>query len=163
MRSIVDQVEAWSLKAKDENSRRSRNVPVITNHYEGMASAVVSASKNLSATCIVMLSQTGRTARYISKYNPSVPVVCFVPTQKIGRLLQIHRGVHPVVVPSKDLSAASDSDRFDTAIDHVLSMGFCKNGDTVLFVSCDDQSPQGRLTSGVSMKVVQVAPDASTY
>jgi pyruvate kinase len=39
--------------------------------------------------CIIVLSKSGRTAINIAKYRPDVPIVTFVPSAKIGRLLQV--------------------------------------------------------------------------
>jgi pyruvate kinase len=50
---------------------------------------VAEASKNLSAACIIVLSETGLTAMNISKFRPRIPIVTIVPNAKAGRLLQV--------------------------------------------------------------------------
>jgi pyruvate kinase len=39
------------------------------------------------------------TASLIARFKPDVPVLCVVPDYKTGRMLQLHRAVHPVVIP----------------------------------------------------------------
>lgn len=157
MRSIIEQVETYAKKTTDTHGNRAGGdkipVPPITNNFEGMASAVVKASRNLKATCILVLSKTGNTAINVAKFRPDVPVVCFVPSQKTGRLLQVHRGIHPVVA-SRDLSSPSNEKRFTEAVDYAVSMGFCKRDNTVIIV-CYENSTES-LSPAVSMRVAKV-------
>ena len=55
------------------------------------------ASRSVGATIMICLTTTGATARLVAKHRPNVPVVCFTATQKVGRQLQLCRGLHPVV------------------------------------------------------------------
>ncbi|POM62930.1 Pyruvate kinase [Phytophthora palmivora] len=42
-------------------------------------------------------TRTGYTACKVVKYKPTVPVMCFTTGLKVGRQLQIHHGLYPVV------------------------------------------------------------------
>ncbi len=48
---------------------------------------------------IVVFSQTGNTAKTISKYRPKVPIFAFVPTQTICESLTVDFGVLPIIFP----------------------------------------------------------------
>jgi Pyruvate kinase, alpha/beta domain len=58
-------------------------------HFIISPQSVAEASKNLSAACIIVLSETGLTAMNISKFRPRIPIVTIVPNAKAGRLLQV--------------------------------------------------------------------------
>lgn len=153
MKRIVDQAEVWLARNPD----MSQAVEVKPNKAKGstrdaLSWAVVEASKSFNAACIIVLSETGKTAVNISKFRPSVPIVCYVKNQKAGRLLQMYRGLHPVVAAT-DLSIFT-SDKFDMAVENTAAMGFCTNGDNVIFVS---QESEGDNTTPAScMRICQL-------
>lgn len=164
MYKLVNEAEGWLRKQRTQDHMVNGTltvhkpiVPVLTpnDHLVGMASAVVKASRSLHATCIIVLSKTGNTAINVAKFRPDIPIVCLIPNHKVGRFLQIHRGIHPVV-PPRDLSETNDPERFEVAIDSAKKLGFCKDHDTVIIVCYE--SPKNVLSSAVSMRVAQVVP-----
>eukprot|EP01006_Ploeotia_vitrea_P020758 TRINITY_DN53055_c0_g1_i1.p1 TRINITY_DN53055_c0_g1~~TRINITY_DN53055_c0_g1_i1.p1 ORF type:complete len:579 (-),score=-8.52 TRINITY_DN53055_c0_g1_i1:27-1763(-) len=160
MAKLIQEAEGWISRQREIDYQAHGTqqlhkpiVPEITNHIDGMASAIVKASRNLRAKCIIVLSRNGNTCINISKFRPDVPIVSIVPSQKVGRFLQLHRGCHPVVA-SRDLSSTGDSERFRTAIDTATSLGFCKVGDTVIIVCYE--TAVAKLSPAVSMRVAKV-------
>ena len=119
---------------------------------QGFAYAVAQAAKTISASCIVVLSGSGYTAANISRFRPPVPIVTIVPDAKAGRMLQMWRGVHPVLSPT-NFNAVSPG-RFSIAVKHAKEMGFCTSGDSVIVVAAEDG--EGFLNS-LSMRLVTVA------
>ena len=100
MSKLIHEAEGWIARQRDLDYQAHGTqqlhkpiVPNITNHLDGMASAVVKASRNLHAKCIIVLSRNGNTCINISKFRPDVPIVGIVPSHKIGKFLQIYRGV----------------------------------------------------------------------
>ncbi len=49
--------------------------------------------------CIAVFTQTGRSAKYISKMRPEVPILAFTPVQKTYQRLGLYWGVIPYLVP----------------------------------------------------------------
>ena len=129
-------------------------VPDFEDASQGFAYAVAQASKNIHASCVVVLSETGRTATSISMFRARVPIVAVVPNAKAGRMLQMWRGVHPVLSP-KDFSLASPV-RFSAAVKHAKDMGFCASGDNVIVVEAENGSVDG-FSNSLSMRLVTVA------
>lgn len=62
---------------------------------ETIAMAAVSAAFEQNAGAIFVLSTSGESARLISKYRPSVPVICVTRDEKTARQMHLHRGVYP--------------------------------------------------------------------
>mmetsp|Transcript_20697 Transcript_20697/g.27261 ORF Transcript_20697/g.27261 Transcript_20697/m.27261 type:complete len:507 (+) Transcript_20697:165-1685(+) len=54
-------------------------------HYEAVASAAVNVSIDVKARMIVVLSDTGNTARYVAKYRPSVPIIVYTALEETAR------------------------------------------------------------------------------
>ena len=161
MYNIVNESEGWITKQRELDYEEHGTLtvhkpivpPVTDNHMDGMASAIVRASRSLHAQCIIVLTNTGTTAINVSKFFPDCPIVDMVPNQKVGSFLQLHRGVHPVLA-SKDLSNYTDVNRFDHAIDYAKQLGFCNVNDTVIVASHETALEQ--LSSGISMRIAQV-------
>ncbi len=144
----------------------------------GIGFAVAEASKNMHAKCILVLDKgdgdnhkhnhnshnshnssgenetveevKGEMAKIISMYRPHVPIVTFVHTAKLGRQLQIYRGVHPVFYPPT--YSAENAHRLSDVVAHAVSLGYCACGDTLLLVGIENEGPS--LSTGVSMRVV---------
>jgi pyruvate kinase len=83
-----------------------------TETVETVAFAAVAAASEQGASAILVLSTSGNTARLLSKYRPSVPIIagryfipllvtlnltCFSVTrnEQTSRQIHLHRGVYP--------------------------------------------------------------------
>ncbi|RHY29163.1 hypothetical protein DYB32_005374, partial [Aphanomyces invadans] len=81
------------------------------------AVAAVNVAYELKAKLIVALTKDGTLARDVAKYKPSVPVMSYTPSRKVGRQLQLHR-----------------------ALEDAVKMGWTKKGDKVVVLSNDDEA-----------------------
>jgi len=136
MQKIITNAEDWG----EENDVSCVPVPAFEDAKEAFAVGAAEASDSLNAACIIVLSNSGATARAVAKFRPSVPIVSFVPTQKHGRMLQLHRGIHPVMIEDASLQAkilSSDPSRYSLAVKHAKSLGFCDAGDKVIVLAAE--------------------------
>ncbi|KAJ0392273.1 hypothetical protein ATCC90586_011157 [Pythium insidiosum] len=121
-----------------------------TSDVESVASSAVKTANEMNAQLLIVLTETGYTARMVAKYKPKVPVMCFTPSKKIGRQLQIHRGLYPVV--------PRESDRRPTTSEAIVAakkMGWLQAGDRVVLLSADKLSND--LGKQIVMRVADVA------
>lgn len=82
-------------------------------------------------------------------------VLCSCPTQKLGRQLILHRGLHPLVLENQ-----SPSQEQPRAVARVAaSAGFCKPGDTVVVAYRDYQTPDEE----VALKIVTASVTSVTH
>ena len=63
-----------------------------------MGLAVADTVEDLGAQAVIACTQSGATARAISKYRPSAPVVAATSCEKTATSLALYWGVQPVVV-----------------------------------------------------------------
>jgi len=83
----------------------------------------------LSAKAIVAYTQSGSTARRVSKYRPRVPVIGITPDQVVcGRLL-LHWGIYPFHVAK---APASVDIMFSSAVEHVRGLGLARPDDLII-------------------------------
>ncbi|KAI9276537.1 pyruvate kinase [Sporodiniella umbellata] len=87
-------------------------VALPTGTTETIACAAVNAAQEQGAKAIIVLTTSGKSARLISKYRPSVPIVVVTRNSQTARQVHLHRGCFPFCYPkasSKEASALSAS------------------------------------------------------
>ena len=70
-----------------------------TSTPETLALSAVAAAMEQNAGAIIVLSTSGDSARYISKYRPQCPIICVTRNAQTSRQLHLSRGVYPVHYP----------------------------------------------------------------
>lgn len=66
---------------------------------EAMCAAATGAAARTGATVIVAFSESGATARVLSKQRPASPIVAFTPSETIQRRMALYWGVLPRTMP----------------------------------------------------------------
>ena len=69
--------------------------------------AVSSVARQLNATAILPLTKSGATARNVSKFRPSTPILAITSEEKVARQLQLVWGVNPLLVQEGDSASAT--------------------------------------------------------
>ncbi|KAJ5590439.1 Pyruvate kinase [Penicillium hetheringtonii] len=114
--------------------------PRPTETSESIAMAAVSASLELNAGAIVVLTTSGKTARLLSKYRPVCPVLMVTRNATASRYSHLYRGVWPFYFSEKkpDFNVKiwqEDVDRrLKWAINHGLKLGIINKGDPIVCV-----------------------------
>jgi pyruvate kinase len=63
---------------------------------ETICESIAHSAEDLPMGAIADFTETGNTARMISKYRPKVPIYAFAHAEPIGRRMNLYWGVHPV-------------------------------------------------------------------
>ncbi|MBI4332080.1 MAG: pyruvate kinase [Chloroflexi bacterium] len=82
----------------------------------------------LKAAAIVAFTQSGSTARRVSRYRPKAPVLALTPDENVLRRLLLYWGVHPV----KIVEPSSIEGLFDLGARLAAEAGLAKNGDLIV-------------------------------
>lgn len=69
---------------------------------DAICHATCQSALDLEATAIICSTQTGSTARKVSKYRPQAPIIAATPSGQVARQLSLSWGVSPEVVPVSD-------------------------------------------------------------
>ncbi|XP_051142353.1 pyruvate kinase 1, cytosolic-like [Andrographis paniculata] len=117
-------------------------------HLESLASSAVRAAIKVSASVIICFTSSGRAARLIAKYKPTMPVLSvFIPKLKTNQLRWtfsggfearqslIVRGIFPILAdPRKplELMSAINEPALRVALDYGRASGFIKQHDRVV-------------------------------
>ncbi len=98
---------------------------------DAIAEAACSLAKFVDASFIIPITNTGTTARALSKYRPQVPVFAITESVDVVRKLLLIWGVVPVEVES-----LSDTDAMLTQVSSILkSSGLASPGDTYVLTA----------------------------
>ncbi len=117
---------------------------------EALARTAVGAARDVGARLIAVFTQTGDTARLISKERPGVPIVAFSPSEGIRRRVALYWGVTPRV-----LSPINDTDQMIDAVQgHLQAGGFVSPGDKIVLVYGSPIAVTGR-TNTVRIHQIQ--------
>ncbi len=66
------------------------------SYSAAVAEAAVEAASDIGARYIVAFTHSGYTARLLSKFRPTVPVLAFTPSEEVMRRMSLYRGVVPM-------------------------------------------------------------------
>lgn len=98
---------------------------------DAISHATCAAAQDLGAAAIITSTQTGYTARMVSKYRPRAPIIAVTPEMKVLRKLALVWGVQPLLIaPIKDTDSMIAS-----AIEISLAAGMVKPGDLVVITA----------------------------
>ncbi|HEY5995671.1 MAG TPA: pyruvate kinase [Candidatus Deferrimicrobiaceae bacterium] len=97
-----------------------------------VADAACRAAVKAGAARIVVFTRSGLTARIVSKFRPTTPVVAFTAYEASARRMALYRGVDPFVLPETETMRA---DRVvERAVVFLLEKRLAARGDRLLFV-----------------------------
>ena len=102
-----------------------------TSKTEVVASAVKDATTSMDIKLVVALTESGNTARLISKYRPDADILAVTFDEITQKSLMINWGVIPVVTEKP----ASTDDMFEVAEKAALESGLVQSGDNIVIVA----------------------------
>lgn len=103
----------------------------LPNVTSAISHATCTTAHDLGATAIITVTQSGRTARMISKYRPVPPIIGCTTSEKVYHQLNLSWGVIPLLIPEEQ----NVDVLFDHAIESAEKTGIVKNGDLVVITS----------------------------
>lgn len=102
-----------------------------TTVTEVVASSVKNAAEAMDVKLIVALTESGNTARLISKYRPDADILAVTFDEKTERSLMINWGV----IPTLTKKPSSTDDMFEVAEKAALKSGLVESGDNIIIVA----------------------------
>jgi pyruvate kinase len=127
MALIADAVEA-SGNAVDHNATPRWAIPEVQSEARAIADAAATIARSLPIRAIAVLTQSGSSARLVSHYRPSVPIIAFSPTEEAARRTALYWGVTSLVTKVEDRL-----DELEKQLQALLrDRGIVQNGDQVV-------------------------------
>ena len=104
------------------------DIPDITN---AISHATVTTANDLGASAIVTVTWSGTTARMLSKYRPTIPVVACTHLKSTYYQLALAWGTYPLLVDVKE----NTDELFSHAVDAAQQAGFLENGNLAVITA----------------------------
>ncbi|KJY64795.1 Pyruvate kinase [Lactobacillus helsingborgensis] len=102
-----------------------------SNVTEAIGESVVRTAQELGVKTIITATNSGYTARMISKYRPNANILALTFDEKIQHSLGISWGVQPLLTEKP----ASTDDMFEVAAKVAKEQGYVQDGDLVIIVA----------------------------
>jgi pyruvate kinase len=98
---------------------------------DAISQAVSNAALDLDAAAILTPTESGYTARMVSKYRPKAPIIAVTPDEKMLRRLQLVWGVYPIHAEM----ANSTDEMLELSVDTAMKSKMIKHGDLVIITA----------------------------
>jgi len=120
-----------------------------TSVTEAISQAVANSALDLDAKAIITPTETGYTARMVSKYRPKAPIIAVTPDESVMRRLNLVFGVFPV----KGEEAGNTDELFEMSVNAAQRSGLVHHGDLVVITA---GVPVGRSGATNLIKIHQI-------
>ena len=132
-----------SLGVQEVSGSRSEAVRITA----AMTAAAWRAATEEQVAAIIACTRSGMTARAISRFRPSMPIIAITPSEHTARQLQSSWGVNDVVIsPSVNIESLAEE-----GIGRARELGLVQRGDYVVLMA----GSSGGVTDTVRMVAVQ--------
>ena len=92
------------------------------------AHAACTTAQEIGADAILTVSQSGTTARLVSRFHPGTPIVACLLDQQVRRQMALYWGVAPIMMPYVN----STDELVSRAVESAEKAGLVKRGDLVV-------------------------------
>jgi len=134
----VEAVETMArIAERTEEALEYRNIlenltPAPRNSVtDAISYATCRAAQDLGAAAIISATQSGHTARMVSKYKPKAPIIAVTPSEKVADALTLTWGVYPLLCPPTE----NTDELFNTAVKVALEAGLIQSGNLVILTA----------------------------
>jgi pyruvate kinase len=117
---------------------------------EAIAMTAIYASHHFNIKAIVALTQSGSTAKWMSRVSTNVPIYALSPLSATRRKLKLYRGVYPCPM---ELDSHNRDEVLSYAEEEVMRQGGATIGDMIIITSGE---PIGKAGSTNSLKIIKV-------
>jgi pyruvate kinase len=126
----------------DRIIRYTESQPVRRRDYSGfamlfsdfsgaVAEAACTAAVDIHAKAIIAFTQSGFTARLVSKFKPEVPIIGVTPYENVKRRMSLYWGVTPMLI-----SHVSNTDNMIQKVEKLLiGSKIAKKGDNIVITA----------------------------
>jgi pyruvate kinase len=103
----------------------------IMNVPNAICLATCTTATELNAAAIITATQSGHTARMVSKYRPACTIIAVTPSVKVARSLALNWGVMPVLAPAM----RTTDELIEKSVAISLNSGYVAKGDLVVIAA----------------------------
>lgn len=128
MARIAREAESTLKYEEMLNKKREAHIQNVPN---AISLATCTTASELNASAIITATQSGHTARMVSKYRSACPVIAVTSSDKVARKLALNWGVFPMVTEKVN----STDELIEKSVEISLKTGYVKKGDLVVIAA----------------------------
>lgn len=98
---------------------------------EAISQAVANAALDLDSAAIITPTESGHTARMVSKYRPKAPIIAVTPHADVLRRLSLVYNVYPLLAQM----AHTTDEMLELSVQESLNSGMVRHGDLVIITA----------------------------
>lgn len=129
--------ERWGRNLGSQQVAETRGAPAPVRITAAISAAAWRAAHDAEAAAIIACTNTGATARAISRFRPTVPILAVTPSARTARQLSVAWGITPVL---GDRRRTTD-DIVWFAVEAAVDLGVVKSNDVVAVLVGSPQEP----------------------
>ena len=118
----------WGRGLGRQQTAASADAPATLRIVSAITAAAWQAAYDANASAIICATRTGTTARSISRFRPTMPVVAVTPSPRTARQLSVAWGIQAVI----DQERETIDDIVWFAVKASVEAGVCRSGDIVV-------------------------------
>ena len=127
MAAVAERTEK-ALDYKKNLDKKMKDKMTVTN---AISLAGCSVASDLNASAIISPTQSGYTARMVSKYRPQAPIIAATPDVKVARSLNISFGINPIIISATE----STDEIIQNSVEKAVELGFIKKDDLIIITA----------------------------
>ena len=120
-----------------------------------IAMATMFLTEHIAVKAIIAMTESGGTARYLSRFRSQAPVYAFTRHADARRRMALMRDVHPIDFDSRGLTSR---DAARSAVKRLFDTDLLAAGDRVIYTSGDTMQSQGATNT---LRLLQVGADGA--
>lgn len=98
---------------------------------DAISQAVVETASDIKANAILTPTESGQTARFVSKYRPEAPIIAVTPNKRVLNKLNLIWGVNPI----QGMNVKTTDEMLSSAVSEAKKTGRIKQGDLVVITA----------------------------
>jgi pyruvate kinase len=130
--------ERWGRELGSQQVAESRGAPARVRITAALSAAAWRAAHDAQAAAIIACTNSGATARAISRFRPTVPILAVTPSSKTARQLSVAWGITPVLGQRR----RTTDDIVWFAIKAAVDLGTVKTNDVVAILVGSPDEPE---------------------
>ena len=124
----VQTMATIACRIEKDYPQRSVDSHLASTVPNALSGAVSTIASQLNASAILPLTKSGATAKNVSKFRPSAPILAITPDATVACRLQLVWGVNPLVIPQHERTTHT----FLAAMTKAKELGLLNQGDLVI-------------------------------
>ncbi len=128
MSRIAEEAESQLNYEASLKKKRKAHIPNVPN---AISLATCNTAMELNASAIITATQSGNSAKIVSKYRPECPIIAVTPYEQVAKNLAVIWGVYPVVAEKVETT----DELINKSADIALETGLVKKGDLVVIAA----------------------------